>query len=334
MTKLLFLLTFLTVSLQSFGAGQFFSESVLQLDNRFSHHTLVVEKSTHTLFLYKNNSSGNPQLVKTYSVATGKITGDKAVQGDKKTPEGVYTFQKFHSSQELIHKYGDYGKIYGAGAFTTNYPNIIDRRKGKTGGGIWLHSTDDDKRVSKGLDSKGCVVAMDSDLKEISQYLDLANTPVVIVQNHRFLAKKAWKTKKTAIMNTINTWMTSWQNKDFKSYINSYSKKEFNSPRGKFKAYKAYKRAVFARTDKPEIKFKHLSVLSAGDYIVATMEQTYFSAIIKDTGKKVLYLKQNDRYKWEIVYEGWTRIDKNNEVAFTPMMRFFNNQKQDVENDS
>ncbi len=48
-----------------------------------------------------------------------------------------------------------------------NYPNPIDQRLKKTGGGIWLHSTNDETRIEKGLDSRGCVVAANNDLKEI-----------------------------------------------------------------------------------------------------------------------------------------------------------------------
>ena len=58
------------------------------------------------------------------------------------------------------------------------------------------------------------------------------------------------------------------------------------------------------------------------------------SAIIQDSGKKVLYLKQDDKYDWKIIYEGWSKLDSDNEVAFTPMMRFFDKSNKDVKNDS
>ncbi len=196
--KCLFLLLWST---QAFSA-EFLPASIYKLDQRFSHHVLVVEKSTHQLYLYENNES-LPKLLKTYKIATGKIMGDKQVQGDEKTPEGIYQFQRFRPSADLVNMYGDTGLIYGAGAFTTNYPNVIDVRSGKTGGGIWLHSTDDDSRVGKGLDSRGCVVAIDKDLKDISQFIDLQNTPVVIVQNLHFLKKSTWLANKAEISEEV-----------------------------------------------------------------------------------------------------------------------------------
>lgn len=321
-------------SWQAFAAD-YLPSVIYQLDERFTHHVLVVEKSTHTLFLYQYGPE-EPKLIKKYQIATGKIIGNKKVQGDKKTPEGVYFFQRFHSADDLIGKYGETGLIYGAGAFTMNYPNIIDRRQGKTGGGIWLHSTDDDKRVSKGLDSRGCVVAVDKDLKDISQYIDLGNTPSIIVQDLAFITKDTWLTNKENLMGVVNQWMEAWQNKDFDKYINSYSKSDFKNRKGNFYAYRNYKRAVFARKDSPVIQFRNVSALTYKDYAVVTLEQDYSSEVIKDIGKKTLYLKKDDNYQWKIIHEGWEKLHDNQNIAFTPSMRFFtkNKNKKEIANDS
>lgn len=313
--------------------------NIYQLDNKFTHHVLLVEKSTHSLFLYATEE-GAPKLIKKFKILTGKYTGNKMDQGDKKTPEGVYFFQEFHSSDYLINKFGDYGKIYGAGAFTTNYPNEMDRRAGKTGSGIWLHSTDDDGRVSLGLDSRGCVVAVDQDLKEISQYIDLVHTPVVIAQDLIYQSKDTWLKNKNNILNTVNTWAEAWKSKNFETYINSYSQDHFiHRQRGKFNAFKLYKRAVFARSDKPEINFSDISILQNRDYVVVTMEQNYNSPIIKDIGKKTLYLKKDTNYDWKIVAEEWSKLDEQRNLAFTPKMRYFSEQNtiandKDLKNDS
>ncbi len=325
-------LTILVLLLALFNTGESFAQkfipsTIYQLDQRFSHHVLVVEKSTHTLYLYEY-AQDVPKLIKTYQVATGKIKGDKLVQGDEKTPEGIYHFQNFRSSEDLIGQYGDEtGKIYGAGAFTLNYPNEMDRRARKTGGGIWLHSTDDDARVSKGLDSRGCVVAIDQDLKEISQYIDLSNTPAIIVQDLHFLSEQTWRSNKEEILQTVQNWMKAWQEKNFKTYIQQYSKSEFYDRRkGNWNDYRRYKKAVFSRKDSPIIKFRNLSILSNRGYVVVTMEQDYSSDVIDDIGKKTLYLKQDENYEWKIVAELFNKLEKKETIAFTPSMRFFNDK--------
>lgn len=308
----------------------FLPENIFQLDQKFAHHVVVVEKSTHRLFLYENDN-GNPKLLKKYQIATGKKIGNKTIEGDEKTPEGIYQFHKFRPGQELVNMYGETGLIYGAGAFTTNYPNVIDRRSGKTGGGIWLHSTDDDSRVGKGLDSRGCVVAVDADLKDISKYIDLKHTPVVIVQDLGFLKKSTWETNKEELLGTIHSWAKAWQEKDFDTYINSYSQKEFDNPRkGNYWQYRAYKKAIFSRTEKPEINLNHLSVLAFNNYAVATMEQDYKSELIQDVGKKILYLKKDENYQWKIVAEQWSKLDEQDSMAFVPAMRFFPNNGESL----
>lgn len=333
MSKISTIIVSLFIALSA-SAAEFLPEVIYQLDNRFTHHVLVVEKSTHKLFLYENSDNA-PKLVKTYQIATGKMTGNKSIQGDKKTPEGIYLFQNFHSAKELVEKYGEQGLIYGAGAFTMSYPNTIDKRLKKTGGGIWLHSTDDDTRVSKGLDSKGCVVAIDSDLKNISQYIDLSNTPIIVTQNLSFLRKETWLDNKEEITKTIMTWANSWKNKDFDNYINQYSIDQFNSPsKGNFFAYKRYKKAVFSRADQPKINFNDISILNFKTYAVVTMVQNYTSNIIEDIGKKTLYLQRDSNYQWKIVSEEWEKIPANNNLAFTPKMRFFSEESNQVANDT
>ena len=331
--KLIVLLCLAITSIANAQQDEYLPSSIFQLDNRFTHHVLLVEKSTHSLYLYSNNQQ-IPQLVKKYQIATGKIKGNKQYQGDKKTPEGIYTFQNFHSNTQLIEKYGDTGLIYGAGAFTTDYPNVMDIRANKTGGGIWLHSTDDDSRVSKGLDSRGCVVAIDADLKDISQYIDLKNTPIIIKQNVQFLRKETWQKNKDDISKTIIAWADAWKNKDFDTYIDQYSKNFYNSRKGNLTQYRNYKKAVFSRADSPLISFEDISILVHDNYAVATMVQNYSSDIIKDIGKKVLYLEQDSDYNWKITAEQWFRIEENQNIAFTPAMRYFNqsNRKELKEN--
>ena len=309
-----FLLTLL-LSFSAMAQGSFLPKALLKIDPLFSHHVLLVEKSSHKLFLYRFVDEGAPpELVKTYQIASGLFKGDKTVEGDKKTPEGVYTFQSFYPSSELLTKYGDYGKIYGAGAFTTNYPNTLDQRRGKTGGGIWLHSTDDDQRVSKGLDSKGCVVAVDQDLKEVSQYLDLGHTPIVIAQDVEFLSEETWKSSRQEILELVQSWANAWRAKDIEQYISHYSKREFkNRSKGHFNQYKNYKRAIFARKDQPYIRISNISILRSKNYAVVTMKQDYRSAVIDDVGKKTLYLKQNASYDWKIVAEEWKKLKPEDE---------------------
>ncbi len=316
-------LTILTVFIgHAIAEDTFLPSNILMMDEKFSHHVILVEKATHKIHIYGNKDS-HPKLLKTYNMATGKLKGDKAAEGDHKTPEGIYSMYEFLSKDDLLKRHGKAAEIYGSGAFPMNYPNFMDDRVGKTGGGIWLHSTDNDNRIFKGLDSRGCVVVQNADLKEISQYIELNATPIVVVQDIFFLNQTTWERNRKELNDTISKWTKAWQEKDFDNYIAAYDPVNFyDKSKGNYHSYKTYKKAVFSRPDSPQIKFGYTSILSTEDYAVVHIQQDYRSNVINDIGKKTLYLKKNTNYDWKIVGELWSKVEDDN-VAFTPSKRFF-----------
>ncbi len=304
--------------------NKLFPAPLLSLDNFYSHHILVAEKSTHLLHLFKN-TNGFPELVKSYQVVTGKKSGDKGNEGDLRTPEGIYNFTNFLTNKQLIEKSGAQGVIYGAGAFVTDYPNPVDQRMGKTGSGIWLHSTNDEARLDKGLDSKGCVVTANNDLIELSKYLELYKTPIVIVQDLVYLSDKTYESQKNGIKKGIESWLESWRNKEIEGFMSHYSQADFKDIKGNFAKYKAYKKAVFGNPGKPKIDLDNMAILQSKNYAVVIFTQRYQSNTINDAGKKILYLKQDDSYNWKIVSEVFSKngIEGNDKIAFMPSLRFF-----------
>lgn len=312
----------ISVSLSFAAEENYLPSNILMMDEKFSHHVILVEKATHKVYVYENSGT-LPKLVKTFNSATGKIKGDKVGEGDHKTPEGIYTIYDFYSREELLRRHGKAGEIYGAGAFPMDYPNFIDVRNGKGGGGIWLHSTHDDSRIAKGLDSRGCVVLQNQDLKDVSQFIELNNTPIIVVQDVFFLSKISWERNRKDLSDAVAKWSKAWQKKDFDGYISSYSTEEFHDKKhGNYNGYKAYKKAVFSRPDSPEIKLEFISMFANEQYAVVHLQQEYHSPVINDTGKKTLYLKKDRNYDWKIVGEVWAAMDNKN-VAFTPSKRFF-----------
>lgn len=325
-TTLIFCLMNLAIADDSSFDGEHLPASLLFLNKSSSHHVAIVEKSAHKLHLFEARES-KPHYLKSFTIATGKKAGDKLFQGDHRTPEGIYKFTQFIPKAELLERYGEEtGQIYGAGAFVMNYPNVIDSRNGKTGGGIWLHSTNDDTRISKGLDSRGCVVAVDKDLINISHYIELQNTPIVIVHDLKLLREETWNKNRDELFTTVKEWSEAWQAEDIDAYTNFYHPTEFKDPyRGGFQNFKNYKRSVFRAPGKPTVAIKSLSILSLDEYSVVSFVQDYKSNTIQDVGRKTLYLKKDEFYQWKIVAEIWQKIpeEERNRVAFTPSNRFF-----------
>ena len=305
-------------------AQTFLPKSIILMDDKFTHHAVVVEKSSHRLFLYANNS-GSPRLVTSFQIATGKNTGDKLIEGDEKTPEGFYQLNKFFPAEHLTKTYGDYGKIYGSGAFVLNYPNIIDRVQGKTGGGIWLHSTDDETRISKGLDSRGCVVLSNKDLKEISRYIDLdTKTPIIIEDAITYWSEATWKKNKDQIHQSLQAWFSAWNQTHIKSYLSFYHKNEFKEQKGmNYNTWADHKDRVFKTAKDTLIKMDYPSIFLHDRHAYISFQQNYTSSLVRDTGRKIMIWKKDTEYNWKIIYEGWESIDAVSQLAFTPSQRFF-----------
>lgn len=298
---------------------------LILMDNTFTHHVLIAEKLTHKLYIFEN-VNGTPKLIKTYQMATGKKAGNKVFRGDHRTPEGIYLITKFISNKELIQKYGEDGKIYGIGAFAMNYPNSVDRSMHKTGGGIWLHSTNNETRIEKGLDSRGCIVTANKDLIEISKYIELNKTSIIVVQRLNYLPVETATTIKETLKQKIDDWVKSWSEKNFKNYIGHYHERKYQDPlRGSYSKFRSYKRAIFSRPLSPNITLENLSILMSDRYATAMFLQDYKSTTVNDIGRKILYLQKDQYYDWKIVSELWSKapVDTHDKIAFRPSLRFF-----------
>lgn len=134
---------------------------------------LIVFKSKHQLLAYSDG-----KLVKTYTIALGRNPiGDKEYEGDKKTPEGLYSINDKNSNS-------GYHKNLGI-----SYPNKKDieraKRAGKpTGGDIKIHGL----RNNTGFIGKfhrwfdwtlGCMAVTNDEMDELYHAVDIG-TPIII----------------------------------------------------------------------------------------------------------------------------------------------------------
>jgi len=308
-------LLFLSVIFHSLlHASDFSPSNFLYISPGFSKNLIIVEKTKLKVHVYEVDGE-NIKKINSFPMAYGKTPGDKKIEGDKRTPEGIYFMKKFHNSESLIKRFGDYGKIYGAGAFTLDYPNPIDFYNKKTGNGIWLHSTDDEARISKGLDSRGCIVVNDKNLKQIANYINVNNgTPIIVVQDLNYIDKESQKILNKKIKSTIDTWALGWKEKDIKKYISAYHP-NFKSKGKNLKWFKNYKKNVFGNTKDIILKLSNFSALQFEDYAVVTIDQYYESNLVKDKGLKTIYLKRDSFNEWKIISEKWERKKDNSSLA-------------------
>jgi murein L,D-transpeptidase YafK len=282
--------------LVEFGAGQ--------------SHLIVVDTTKSRLFLYKKVEDGL-QYVADYYVTIGKNGANKQVEGDKRTPLGLY-----FASGKLNRQLDDF---YGDGAYPLNYPNELDQHQNKNGSGIWLHGTPANTYSRPPRASDGCVVLSNPDLKALAPILQAGKVPVIIADNLEWLDKDAAQDKleaqnadKQALENALEDWRKDWISQNTDAYLSHYSKKFFYSDGG-LQKWGDYKRGIQANKPKVAIQINDVSMFGyPGDHkahglteamVVVNFEQDFKSASLQNKMRKRQYWI-NENNNWKIIYEG------------------------------
>lgn len=276
--------------------AQSFPEPLWQL-NQEQQHVIVVDTSKSRLYVYRN-VDGRPQYVADYYATLGKNGSGKSIEGDKRTPLGVY-----FASSKITRKLPDF---YGDGAYPLNYPNEWDKHQGKNGHGIWLHGTPTDTYSRPPLASDGCVVIANQDLQSLAPILSNGKTPVIIANNLQWLQGDASPGEKDRLSEALENWRQDWQAQDTDSYLAHYSK-NFFSPQADLAQWSKEKRYIQARKSKVAIRLSNISMFRYPDknlqMAVVNFEQDYKSDTLDSSIRKRQYWVLEDQ-RWKIMYEG------------------------------
>ncbi len=158
-------------------------EALIHIDSGSHDHpgmsfAVIVDKSRQQINLYRYD--GYWRLVAKWSCSTGRVAGPKEMEGDQRTPEGVYFATRNVGQRYLT-------ETYGARALPLDYPNWLDRHLSRTGSAIWLHGT---SKPLQERDSNGCIVLENPTINRLAHYIRLNRTPVIIVERVRLQAVK------------------------------------------------------------------------------------------------------------------------------------------------
>ncbi len=260
-------------------------------------YSLLCDKQSKTLHLYRSEEGGF-SLIKSYPCIVGSNNVDKKEAGDFATPEGIYFLTSFMTGKSLPEK-------YGVGAFSLNYPNLLDRKEGKKGSGIWLHGYSD--RLERPPFSEGCVVVKDEFLKELMGFIKIGETPLVIVDTLQYEPVESQRKRLQTLSHFLKSWETAWENRDTAKYLSYYSLTFVSSDGKNYQKFKEYKSRVneYKKFIQLQIEQKSflLSQKAEGHIAVVRINQDYRSDNFKSYSRKILYLKEEKEGKWEIIGE-------------------------------
>ncbi len=263
-------------------------------------HAIAVDPSRARLYLFENSASGM-KLIADFYMSVGKLGIDKSVEGDLRTPLGVYFVMNTLDPNALK-------DLYGAGALPINYPNPYDIRRGKTGGGIWLHGvpTNQFSRAPKATD--GCVAVSNPDLLRILNTVEIRTTPVVIAPSLQWINSATPTPEAKAFDAVWEQWYQAKNSADLNRTL-SYYASDFNNY-GKTLAQwtDVLKSEITAARGKP-VQIKDQSVLYAPESAQSATMVVTFSEVRagNSTGntKRQYWLRSPaTQNQWKIFFEG------------------------------
>lgn len=259
--------------------------------NSQNKHVILVDKTHKELKIYRFKNKWS--LVKTYKCTTGKRAGNKTREGDLKTPRGVYFPTKFYNTKYLA-------EIYGVGALALNYPNSLDKVQNKSGTGIWIHGTDKENPEP----TRGCVSVSNKDWLEISNYIKLDETPVIIEKTINYSSQEAIQKTERQIQNFLENWRNSWEKKDLGKFFANYSS-EFAVRGQHIVAWKKKHQLAKIMHKKVSIKIEDSKILEADDIFYVVVEATYNSSLENFVAEIELFLEKNNKGNLKILTENF-----------------------------
>jgi L,D-transpeptidase YnhG len=266
----------------------------LQLSSS-SKHAIAVDASRSRLYLFKNDSTGM-ELIADYYISVGKAGTSKTVEGDQRTPLGVYYITSNLNPKSLK-------DFYGSGALPINYPNVLDTRRGKTGSGIWLHGTPPNQFSRPPLATDGCVVLANPDLENIIRTVSIRSTPVLIAPQLRWVSPSAAQAEGKSFEDTLLAWRNAKTAGDVTRVLSFYTP-DFSSNGKNLVQWTPTLKSEMQKMQGRTLQLKDVSYLrwtDSADTMVATFGEVP-EGLRSGKTKRQYWIHQEGR--WKIFYEG------------------------------
>lgn len=255
---------------------------------------VLVDKSRQRLYLIAGEGEGDLAIEKTMICATGEAQGDKTVLGDKRTPEGVYFCRTILIPPNL-------GRKYGVCALPLNYPNPVDKRRHRNGGGIWIHGIREDRTVRS---SRGCIVLENRDLLFLARRIKLFITPVVVDGKVRLVERDQLAGETDLALEFLEKWRFARETGDMDTYKACYAPFFFSKGR-KLSKWRSHQFELFKRYHlQMEVEIKDPMILRTDAYEVIAFSEVFRHGDFKAEGFRRLYLQRKDGER-KIVGEEW-----------------------------
>ncbi len=256
-------------------------------------YALLADTSRARLYLFEN-VNGVPRLKSDFYMTIGKNGTDKRIEGDKRTPMGVYQIAEQLPRAGLADLYGD-------GAFPLNYPNEWDQSQKRGGHGIWLHGVPSNTYSRPPRSSDGCVVVANPDLKELSRWIKVGSTPVIITDRTDWVASDIWEQSRDELLTQLQAWRGDWEARDPDRFLRHYSSVMTT---GEGATWAKDKRRNILEKDWIRVSLSDISLFlyPGGEMAYTEFTQRYSSDKLSSLSSKRLYWRQ-EKGAWRVALE-------------------------------
>ncbi len=229
------------------------------------------------------------------------------MEGDRRTPEGVYFLeQRMNGNLGL--------ELYGNLAYVLNYPNPVDRLRGKTGYGIWLHGRG---KTLLPRDTQGCVAMQTKELRELGQHFKLSQTPVLIgTTSSSQKDGQELDTSARELKSRLQAWVRAWEQQSGQFFSFYHPNKFSRSGSVPFRNFQSRKENLFRLYSWIDIYLDHLQIIPGPGYWVTSFGQYFRSPSFQSQGVKRLYWQKTEQGVWKIVGREWVPLDLELEEAY------------------
>lgn len=272
-----------------------------------SRHAIAIDASRSRLYLFENQSAAQSdkglsaaprlKLLGDYYISVGMLGVEKSVEGDKRTPLGVYYITSTLDRENLP-------DLYGIGALPINYPNPLDMQRGKTGSGIWLHGTPREQFVRAPQASDGCVVLSNPDLEKLMNTVQIRTTPVVIASELHWVEPSALERERQAFEAQLLAWRDARNAGRLDRVRNFYSERMLGLGKDPSMAWPRIEAELRTKRPAGDLEIKDVSLLNWRDRDEAMV--VTFGEVPKGqtrgASRRQYWLREQDQ--WKIIYEG------------------------------
>ncbi len=258
-------------------------------------YIVVTNKTSKVFKVYSYKNGVVKKEFEQKDVITG-LMGDKEKEGDLRTPVGFYELgSKFKADQ-----------YYGPFAFATSYPNLLDKVKGKTGGGIWIHGYPLDGTRLDEFKTRGCIALLNNNLEDFAKLIEGKRVYVLTEEEAEV---RASKDNVASLLADLFAWKQAWTISDIDAYLKFYDERDFRRfDKSDFTHFASIKKTIFSRKEQKNIKFSNIvispypNVKDEKMYRISFYED-YYTKNYQFKGNKILYIKLDKEGKMKILAE-------------------------------